>query len=212
MHARRYLAVGAVASARRRSLWCLLLGYLLLGYSAAEASPNEASPAGLWWADQGAAQVELVETELGGLEGHIVWLRSPFGLDGCPLRDRNNPETELRTRPILGLRIIRDLVRRTEASREWVGGRVYEPNSGRTYSLKLELAEPNRLVLRGFIGIELIGQTQTWYRVPETESEPRCGGEEASDLNANGLSLERLLVPIPRATGTASLSSGDRSH
>lgn len=42
-------------------------------------------PAGRWYAEGGAAQVEI--NDCGGqLCGTVVWLRSPFDEDGCPMR------------------------------------------------------------------------------------------------------------------------------
>jgi len=155
-----------------------------------------ASAVGLWWADQGAAQVEIRERD-GALEGMIVWLRAPFGLDGCPLRDRQNPDEALRSRPVLGLKIIEDLRPDPEQAATWTGGSVYEPNSGRTFRLSARLEQPDRLVLRGFVGFELIGQSQTWFRVPAPGAEPRC--PDASP----GASLSGAVTPAEKVARTS---------
>jgi len=47
----------------------------------------------------------------------------------------------------------------------WKGGKILDPDNGKTYSCKMELAAKGQeLDVRGFIGISLIGRTQTWYR------------------------------------------------
>ena len=46
----------------------------------------------------------------------------------------------------------------------WKGGTVYDPKSGKTYSGKMTLVSPNKLDMRGFVGISLFGRTTTWTR------------------------------------------------
>lgn len=45
-----------------------------------------ATPLGLWYAEGGAAQVEISQCEH-TLCGRVVWLRSPLADTGCPLQD-----------------------------------------------------------------------------------------------------------------------------
>jgi uncharacterized protein (DUF2147 family) len=128
------------------------------------AHDSGASPLGRWYAEGGAAQVEI--TDCGGeLCGRVVWLRSPFDEDGCELRDRHNPDESLRRRPVIGLEILRALERVPAATPTWKGGTIYDPASGQTYRASLRLSGSNRLELRGYIGIPLIGRTTTWFRV-----------------------------------------------
>ena len=48
---------------------------------------------------------------------------------------------------------------------EWINGRILDPNSGKEYSCKMKLKDKNTLEVRGFMGVSLLGRTQTWYRV-----------------------------------------------
>ncbi|MBI1814199.1 MAG: DUF2147 domain-containing protein [Deltaproteobacteria bacterium] len=119
------------------------------------------TPMGLWYAEGGAAQVEV--TACGeGLCGRVVWLRSPFDEDGCEQRDNRNPDPALRDRPLVGIQILAGL----EAidARAWSGGTIYDPASGNTYRCSLQLDGENRLRLRGYIGVPLLGRTTTWIR------------------------------------------------
>ena len=61
-----------------------------------------ASPVGLWYAEGGAAEVEIRPCS-DGLCGRVVWLRSPIGDDGCELRDDNNPDPMAHSKTIIGL-------------------------------------------------------------------------------------------------------------
>ncbi len=46
----------------------------------------------------------------------------------------------------------------------WEGGKIYDPESGKTYKCKLTLIDPNRLEVRGFIGFSLLGRTEVWTK------------------------------------------------
>jgi uncharacterized protein (DUF2147 family) len=48
---------------------------------------------------------------------------------------------------------------------EWNGGEILDPNNGKVYKAKVKLADAGRkLDVRGFVGIALVGRTQTWVR------------------------------------------------
>jgi uncharacterized protein (DUF2147 family) len=94
----------------------------------------------------------------------VVWLRSPFDEYGCELNDRRNPDAARRGRPIVGLQILADL-RPADDGGSWTGGTIYDPTSGRTYRCTVELDGDNRVHVRGFIGVPLLGRTTTWFRV-----------------------------------------------
>jgi uncharacterized protein (DUF2147 family) len=131
-----------------------------------------ASPVGLWYAEGGAAEVKISECS-DGLCGRVVWLRSPIGDDGCELRDDRNPDPASRARPIVGLEILRGLKRLDEERSQWAGGTIYDPIGGRTYSCVARLEGEDRLLLRGYFGIQLLGRTTTWVRVGAEKR--RCG-------------------------------------
>jgi uncharacterized protein (DUF2147 family) len=44
------------------------------------------------------------------------------------------------------------------------GGKIMDPKSGKTYKCSIEFDGKDALKVRGFIGISLIGRTQTWKR------------------------------------------------
>jgi uncharacterized protein (DUF2147 family) len=44
-------------------------------------------------------------------------------------------------------------------------GTVYDPKSGKTYSCTMDLQGPDKIKVRGFIGIELIGRDYIWTRL-----------------------------------------------
>ena len=64
-------------------------------------------------------------------------------------------------KPIQGLVIIRGLEKDGD---EYNDGRILDPESGTLYKCYIELEEPNKLKVRGYVGISLLGRTQYWVR------------------------------------------------
>lgn len=95
--------------------------------------------------------------------GKLVWLKNPNDESGKPKRDANNPKSNLKSRPIAGLELLQGF--EYDGDGVWDDGTIYDPKSGKTYSCKLTLNGNNKLDVRGYIGLSLIGRTDTWTRV-----------------------------------------------
>jgi uncharacterized protein (DUF2147 family) len=153
------LAPDFLRAALGRVACAAVVAVILLAASEAPA----AAPFGLWYAEGGAAQVEIIRCG-DQLCGRVAWLRSPFDEDGCELRDERNPDPGLRDRPIIGIEVLAGMAAEGD-DRTWSGGTIYDPVSGRTYRCTLQLDGENRLRLRGYVGVPLLGRTTTWIRV-----------------------------------------------
>ena len=71
---------------------------------------------------------------------------------------------ERKDQPMLGLVIIRNMKRTDDG---YAGGDILDPDNGSVYRCKLHLDEGGaKLVVRGYIGISLLGRTQIWERQP----------------------------------------------
>ena len=67
-------------------------------------------------------------------------------------------------KPIVGLNVITKLKHKRDLT--YTGGRILDPNSGRVYSLAAKLsANGQRLHLRGYVGVSVLGRSQIWIRV-----------------------------------------------
>jgi uncharacterized protein (DUF2147 family) len=129
------------------------------------ASPAfAASPVGLW-ATEGAKGQVRIEPCGEKLCGKIVALAEPNNAEGQPKRDRNNPDESLRERPIVGLPILRDFVPEKDEANKWSGGTIYDPEAGKTYKCTMTLQADGTLEVRGYIGMPLLGRSQTWTAV-----------------------------------------------
>jgi len=49
---------------------------------------------------------------------------------------------------------------------DWVEGTVVDPENGKEYKGKIWTVGKDSLHLRGFIGISLLGRTESWARIP----------------------------------------------
>ncbi len=78
---------------------------------------------------------------------------------------RNNTCTKCtgadKNKPVLGLVIIKGLSKDGE---EYSDGKILDPESGSLYKCMLKLVGKEKLEVRGYMGISLIGRSQTWVR------------------------------------------------
>lgn len=138
----------------------LLAALLVLVASAIAATP---APQGVWLTEDEDGAVDIYDCA-GLLCGRIAWQKSPLRADGSPDIDDRNPTPSLRQRPICGLQIIGELT--PSGPGTWDGGWIYDPDSGKTYHVKLTMESGDTLRLRGYIGVPLLGETQLWRRAP----------------------------------------------
>ncbi len=65
-------------------------------------------------------------------------------------------------KPIMGMQILRGLKADGD---EWDGGEILDPKNGKVYRCLMRLEDGGqKLVVRGYIGIALVGRSQTWVR------------------------------------------------
>jgi len=65
-------------------------------------------------------------------------------------------------KPILGMMILSGLKKDGD---EYSGGKIVDPNNGKTYDSKLTVEEGGeKLSVRGYIKFSFLGRTQTWIR------------------------------------------------
>lgn len=104
------------------------------------------------------AVVEIKQTSTGELMGKIIRLNQKPG-SLCTECSGN-----LKDKPIEGMTIMWGLM--PDGENSWSGGEILDPSNGKTYKLKATLsADGQTLELRGYIGVSLIGRTQTWQKI-----------------------------------------------
>jgi uncharacterized protein (DUF2147 family) len=136
-----------------KNLFCLTVW--LLGFLGAFAAGNGIE--NTWWNQEKDGKI-LIYKENGHYFGKIVWLKEPTE-NGKPKLDKNNPEPELAKKPLIGAVIIKNFT--LKGDNEFVGGTIYDPKNGKTYSCKMTLK--GKIVdVRGYIGIPAFGRTTVW--------------------------------------------------
>lgn len=176
----------------------LTLGGLASAGFGVSVPTHAATPVGFWYAEGGAAVVEIMACE-NALCGRIVWLRSPFDEQGCDLRDQHNPKAALRDRTLLGLPILHGLQQADPHEPVWSGGTIYDPSSGRTYQCRVTLDSENRLRLRGYIGVSFFGRTTTWVRVGTENATCRTTASAIHPGETPNFTTPASMIPVSKA-------------
>lgn len=117
---------------------------------------------GVWEPGSGKARVKI--TKVGEkYYGKIVWLKEPNDEKGNPKTDKNNPDEGLKATPLLGYRILKDFV--YKGNNTWEEGTIYDPENGSTYNCHIKMKDETTLEVRGYIGVSMIGRTDTWKKL-----------------------------------------------
>ncbi|RZK76792.1 MAG: DUF2147 domain-containing protein [Pedobacter sp.] len=124
-------------------------------------SQNKDQIIGKWVNSTSEANIEITKRS-DKYFGKIVWLKDPKDEKGNIKTDVKNPNASLRTKTIVGLEILKDFVYEDGG---WTGGTIYDPKSGKTYKCNMTVKSNGDLSMRGYIGISLIGRSETWKRV-----------------------------------------------
>jgi len=150
------LGAGNMRLTRAAALWLCLAVLPCLAFAQAP------TPVGLWrpiddktGEDQGTVRISEQDGVLTGTIVSTTDLKNSAGVcEQC--RD------ERKDKPILGLPIIRGMRRDGDG---WSGGDILDPGTGTVYRCSMRLSDDGRkLVVRGYIGISLLGRSQTWLR------------------------------------------------
>ncbi len=64
--------------------------------------------------------------------------------------------------PVLKMQILSNM--RSNGS-EWSGGRILDPDNGKSYRCIIRMKSNDLIVVRGYIGFSLIGRSQEWKRL-----------------------------------------------
>jgi uncharacterized protein (DUF2147 family) len=151
---------------RIRLLAALLL-WIAAGPALAQGAPGT-TPAGLWRSvddntSKPQALVRITESN-GEYTGRIEKLYPGVSEEPNPLCTKC--EGARRNQPIVGMVIVSGVRRGPDASEEYSGGEILDPDNGSTYRALLTMADGGRrLRVRGYIGVSLFGRTQVWERV-----------------------------------------------
>jgi uncharacterized protein (DUF2147 family) len=142
-------------------LWKAFVGLIgVIGYLPLALALSQ-SPVGDWTTidDKTGEKRAVVNLSLSGdtLNGTIINIYSQPGDTGIC----TNCPDGFKDKKTIGLQFLWGL--KKQSDNVWSGGSILDPKTGKIYRAKITL-EGNKLYVRGYIGVSLLGRTQIWVK------------------------------------------------
>lgn len=133
---------------------------LLLAVITAHAQSEGDKILGLWLSENKDGKIEVYKSG-DKYYGKLVWGKTMYEADGRTSRkDEKNDDEKLRSRNLKDMVILTDF---NFDDGQYKGGKIYDPQSGNTYSCNMKLKD-DKLSIRGYVGISLFGRSSSWTR------------------------------------------------
>jgi uncharacterized protein (DUF2147 family) len=150
----------------KSSIVAAMLTLFTLAFSGMPASTAHAadlqSPIGLWKTFDDKTGMPRAMVRIYVQDGKYFGRIEQSFTPGAESRVCSVCKDERKNQPIIGLLILRNVSLRDG---EYAGGDILDPDNGSVYRCKFHLEKDGTiLVVRGFIGISLLGRSQTWQR------------------------------------------------
>jgi uncharacterized protein (DUF2147 family) len=136
----------------------------LLAVSSVTAFAQAATPVGTWQTiddetGKPKAIIQIVDDGSGQLSGKVV---RGIGEFDHPEQRCTACTDERKDQLVKGMTIITGMRQNGD---QWDGGQILDPSNGKLYKCKMTMADGGRkLTVRGYIGVSLLGRSQTWLR------------------------------------------------
>lgn len=134
-----------------------LMSLVLLAAPVAMADGQDVH--GRWLVEDGNAVIEIADCGDGTPCGTLQWVDMS---EASSDRDINNPDDELNGRPLIGMPMLWGFRKKGDS---WGRGKIYDPESGKTYGSNLKRRKDGNLRVKGCVGP--FCQTQVWSPAPE---------------------------------------------
>jgi len=136
------------------------LGCWLSTSTVAVLAAEQADFVGIWLSEKGDGAFEFrpCGASVCGYVFSIFSVPDP----SLPLRDNRNEKADLRKRPLCGLQTFGNL---KKVSSDALGdGWVYDPDTGKSYSVEVTMESHDAIAVRGYVGTKLFGKTVNFKR------------------------------------------------
>jgi hypothetical protein len=153
----------------RAKTMAVLAAFLLLAAGKSSVGAD-LTPAGLWQSvDQQTKQPNgwfLIVDHDGVYDGILAKMFLQPGQDPNVVCSRCKDDRH--NQPWLGLEIIRGM--KPAGDNSYEGGTILDPRDGNVYDAEMKLSPDGQtLIVRGFLGISLLGRNQYWTRLPDSD-------------------------------------------
>ncbi|MCX6277826.1 MAG: DUF2147 domain-containing protein [Bacteroidetes bacterium] len=147
---------------RATTLLTIILLAVWSGFSTMAQTHKADDIIGTWLNQEATGKIELFK-EKDKYFGKVVWLKEPNDkVTGKPRTDIENPEAKLKSDPLVGMVNMKNFT--FDGKEEWSGGTIYDPKNGKTYKCYIRFEAPNKLKVRGFIGVSILGRNTFWTK------------------------------------------------
>ena len=141
--------------------------WIALALAAAVGSVSaQSTPVGVWKTIDDKTKTEKAQiriTEAGGV--YSAKIEKLLAADAKPDSVCDKCSDDRKDKPIVGMEIMRG-VKRSDSDNTWDGGTILDAAEGKVYKVRLQTADGGKkLEVRGYIGMPMMGRTQTWIRV-----------------------------------------------
>ncbi|MDQ2751941.1 MAG: DUF2147 domain-containing protein [Bacteroidota bacterium] len=142
-----------------------MLSSFLLLLETGKAQDNQDAIVGKWMNEDKDLVVDVYK-ENNNFKAKIIWFHDA-GDTITPIDQRldiKNPDKILRSRKVLGMEVLSNLVYDPEENK-WMKGKIYDSTSGRTWDASVWLSDPQTLQVRGYYIFKFIGKTMKFTKV-----------------------------------------------
>lgn len=113
---------------------------------------------GKFWSPKKDGKMEIFRKQDGKYYGKFLWVKDDR-------KDIENPNAKLRDRMVSSIEFMYGF--QYKGNGVWEDGKIYDPESGKTYDCIIKLTLEKHLLVRGYIGISLLGRTETFERIKD---------------------------------------------
>jgi uncharacterized protein (DUF2147 family) len=134
-----------------------LILFIHLLFISPTPTPKASYIVGQWISKNKDLKIEVFERN-GLYFGKMVWF-SVYDKNKSmnDFKDTSNPNKSLKGRNWKDMIVLQNL--KYNADGYWSDGDVYDPNSGRTYSSLIKVTGSESIIVRGYVGFEILGKS-----------------------------------------------------
>ena len=114
--------------------------------------------------DGGKSKIKITKAADGTYTAQVYWVEKALDANGNKRKDVKNPEKSLRNVDLDKVILVKGL-KYDAKGKEWTDTKIYDPGSGKIYSVDIEFKDTKTLKVYG--NILGIGKTVYWTRIEE---------------------------------------------